>query len=116
MEYIYLFHPRYLHNDIVRYVTHKITHDISQLLFQIILSKLINLVVIATWPSSPLFLLLFFVVAFCFLFFFVFVFVFVICFSWGGGEQTIETLVYSHNLAGQTLYRMQAVKGSGQTR
>ncbi len=28
--YIYLFHPRYLHNDIFRYMTHEITHYISR--------------------------------------------------------------------------------------
>ncbi len=26
MEYIYLFHPRYLHDDIFRYMTLEITH------------------------------------------------------------------------------------------
>ena len=30
ISYIYLFHPRYLHNDIFRYVTCEITHDISR--------------------------------------------------------------------------------------
>ncbi len=29
----YLFHPRYLHNDIFRYMTLEITQDISRLLF-----------------------------------------------------------------------------------
>ncbi len=29
--YKYLFHPRYLHDDIFRYMTHEITHDISSL-------------------------------------------------------------------------------------
>ncbi len=39
VEYIYLFHPRYLHNDIFRYMT----------------SGLITLVVIATWPNFSIF-------------------------------------------------------------
>ncbi len=31
--YIYLFHPRYLHNDIFRYMTCEITHDVSRCYF-----------------------------------------------------------------------------------
>ncbi len=31
--YIYLFHPRYLHHDIFRYVTRETTHDISRCYF-----------------------------------------------------------------------------------
>ena len=31
--YIYFFHPRYLHNDIFRYMTREITHDISHCYF-----------------------------------------------------------------------------------
>ncbi len=50
--YIYLFHPRYLHNDIYRYVTSEISQDISlcyfTLLFHSVLCKLITLVGIAT--------------------------------------------------------------------
>ncbi len=52
---IYLFHPRYLHNDIFRYMTCEITHHIwlFMLLFHVVLSKLSTLVVIATSQTCP---------------------------------------------------------------
>ncbi len=34
--YIYLFHPRYLHNDIFRLLDREITHDISRCYFAVI--------------------------------------------------------------------------------
>ncbi len=43
-----IFHPRYLHNDIFRYMTSKITKAIFVLLFHTIMSKLITLVATAT--------------------------------------------------------------------
>ncbi len=53
---MYLFHPRYLHNDIFRYMTREITHDISHCGFHAVLHKLITLVVIATGPNFSYFL------------------------------------------------------------
>ncbi len=51
--YIYILHSKYLHNDIFRYMMLEITQDISMLLFQAVLSKLITLVVISTQPNLP---------------------------------------------------------------
>ncbi len=48
MTYYFLFHPRYLHNDIFRYMTVKCCYFHST-------GKLITLVVIATWPNFSIF-------------------------------------------------------------
>ncbi len=40
----------YLHNDIFRYVTREISHDITQCYLMAVLGKLITRVVIATGP------------------------------------------------------------------
>ncbi len=47
--YIYLFHPRYLHNDIFRYLTREISHDISWHYLMAVLSKLITRATALTW-------------------------------------------------------------------
>ncbi len=49
--YIYLFHARYLHNDIFRYVTREISHNISWCYLMAVLRMLITRVVIATRPG-----------------------------------------------------------------
>ncbi len=53
--YTYLFHTRFLHNVIFRYVTRVVTYVITQCYLMAVLLKLITLVVIATVPTLPVF-------------------------------------------------------------